>query len=82
VHVAVSFNAATPEVYRQVHRGAKAGDYERILECLRAFVAAAAREGGEGSFVPAAGRVRRLGRTQWHEPEPPIAHRYAFPSFL
>jgi MoaA/NifB/PqqE/SkfB family radical SAM enzyme len=51
VHVAVSFNAADEATYRQVHRGAVAGDFDRILDHLRDFSARAAREGGEGSFV-------------------------------
>jgi MoaA/NifB/PqqE/SkfB family radical SAM enzyme len=51
VHISVSFNAATPDVYRHVHRGAGPDDFARILDRLRAFAAAAAREGGEGSLV-------------------------------
>ncbi len=51
VHLAVSFNAANEKTYYVVHRGAKAGDFERTLDVLRAFKQTAAREGGEGSFV-------------------------------
>jgi len=51
VHLAVSFNAAKKQTYQLVHRGAKADDYDRILDMLRAFTREAAGNGGEGSFV-------------------------------
>ena len=51
VHLAVSFNAASPETYLAVHRGAKPGTYERILGHMRDFARLAATNGGEGSLL-------------------------------
>ncbi|NLH47593.1 MAG: radical SAM protein [Myxococcales bacterium] len=59
VHVAVSLNAATDAVYRQVHRGARPGDFARIVSLLRRFNEWAA---GEGAFVSLNFVVHRTNR--------------------
>ncbi|HPQ70669.1 MAG TPA: radical SAM protein [bacterium] len=51
VHLSVSFNAATEESYYAIHRGAKDGDFQRILNTLRYYVQTAAQASVCASFV-------------------------------
>jgi MoaA/NifB/PqqE/SkfB family radical SAM enzyme len=51
VHLSISLNAATPDLYAKIHPRTKPATFERIVEGLAEYVRLARRGGGDGSFV-------------------------------
>jgi len=51
VHLAVSLNAAVESTYLTIHRGARAGDFARLLRVLEHFRRRLETAGGAGGFL-------------------------------